>query len=147
MSVTTPTPPAPVASKPLPPESPECAREGFSLVELVIALVILAVGVLGMAGTTAYVVRSITLADLNTERAAALQTAIEQIRAQPFLTLASGTDTVGDYTVKWEVTSPSPVVRNVLIETLGPGLQGSTSGPPVLSPQVYDTFQYTVVRP
>ena len=70
-------------------------RGGFTLVEVIIAITILAFGLLGMAGTTALVVRQVTLADVATERSAALQTTIESLRALPFDSLAAGSDSVG----------------------------------------------------
>ena len=54
---------------------------GFTIVEVIVAMVVLAIGVLGLAGTAAYIVRQVTLADIMTERAAALQTAVERIQA------------------------------------------------------------------
>ncbi|MGQ0561155.1 MAG: type IV pilus modification PilV family protein, partial [Gemmatimonadota bacterium] len=47
------------------------SRDGFTLVELVIALVILAVGVLALAGSSGYVTSQVRIADLRSERAAA----------------------------------------------------------------------------
>lgn len=120
---------------------------GFSLVELVIAVLILSVGVLGLAGTTGYVVRSITLADLNTERAAALQSAMERIRATPFGALSDGADTVGNFELTWEVTLAGANVRDVRIISVGPGLSGTGTGMPSIVPNAADTFEYTVVRP
>ena len=65
---------------------------GFTMVEVIIAIVVLAVGVLGMAGTTAYIVRQITLADVMTERAVALQSVIERLQATPFASVGTGAD-------------------------------------------------------
>src|SRR5690606_31339345 len=59
-------------------------RAGFSLVELIVAVIILAIGVLGLAGTTAFVIRQVTLADVNTERSAALQMVVENLRATSY---------------------------------------------------------------
>ncbi len=120
-------------------------KAGFSLVEVIIAIVILAVGVLGLAGTTAYIVRQITLSDLLTERAVALQRVIEDISALPFDSVKSGTDTIGLFDVKWTVTKAS-TSASIQVVTSGPGLSTSVSNPaPALGPNVADTFVFTVI--
>lgn len=120
-------------------------RAGFSLVEVVIAIVILAVGVLGLAGTTALVVRQVTLGEMTTKRAAAFQTAIEQMRALEWEEIGGGSTTVGDYVVSWWVDSEYTQSKVMKIATLGPGV--STSGGfPTLVQNVADTFTYRLLR-
>lgn len=116
------------------------------MIEVIIAVVVLAVGVLGLAGTTAYIVRQVTLADIMTERAAALQTAIERVQAMDFDTLDVGYDSVGIYGVRWTSAFAGAQLKEVTIVTNGPGLaQGSAF--PLLSRQVADTFVFKVIRP
>lgn len=138
------------ARRPEPGCAPERARasSGFTLIELIFAVVILTIGVLGLAGTTAHVVRTTTLADLRTERAAALQTAIEQLRALPFDSLGSGSDTVGVYEVSWTSTARGPMARDIRVITRGPGLSaaGYAGGLPIILRDVPDTFTYVIVR-
>ena len=122
-------------------------RSGFSLVELVVAVVILAFGVLGLAGTTALVVRQVTLADVNTERAAALQAVVEQIRSTTFSSVGPGSQTVGSYKVEWSVADSTVETKIVRVITSGPGLSKDTSVVPVLSASVQDTFTMIVLRP
>ena len=111
------------------------------------AMVVLAVGVLGLAGTTAYVVRQITLADIMTERAAAVQTAVERVQASDWENLGSGYDSVGIYGVTWSTQLVAAQLKEVTIVTMGPGLQSSdVSGFPLLSQAVADTFQFRVLR-
>jgi Tfp pilus assembly protein PilV len=118
------------------------------MIEVIVALVILAVGVLGLAGTTALVVRQVTLSDVATERAAALETVLERLRAMDsqFDSVGTGADTVGRFTVSWTSTDFG---RNKLVTlvTLGPGLQHGTGSMPHLSPTVADTFVYRVFDP
>lgn len=121
--------------------------EGFTLVEVVIALLILSIGVLGLAGTTGRSLRATTLADLRSERSAALQSVIEQLRALPFDSVTAGTDTVGVYVVDWRSTPRGNLGKDLRIITLGPGLARGESGTlPSLSPQVPDTFYYVMLR-
>jgi type IV pilus assembly protein PilV len=126
-------------------------RTGFSIVELVIAIVILAVGLLGLAGSTAYVIRTVTMADLNTQRAAALQTTIERLRAMPFDSIRTDADSVGAFSVTWTST-PSGAIgsahrKQLVLVTEGPGMRAGEGSPmPVLSHQAVDTFTYVILR-
>ncbi|MGW8267745.1 MAG: type IV pilus modification PilV family protein, partial [Longimicrobiales bacterium] len=80
-------------------------RAGFTIVEVLVAIIILAFGLLGMGGTTALVVRQISLAEVSTERSVALQTTLERLQALPFDSVANGADSVGIFEVRWEVTA------------------------------------------
>ena len=123
-------------------------RQGFSMVEVIIAIVVLAVGVLGFAGTTAYIVRQVTLADVMTERSAALQTTIERLQAMDFDDVGYGSDSVGVFAVRWSSQSETTQSKLVTILTLGPGLHTSATNPfPMLGPNVLDTFEYRVIKP
>jgi Tfp pilus assembly protein PilV len=136
---------------PLPHSGPALAEgrtAGFSIVELVIAVIILAVGVLGLAGTTALVVRQVTLADVNTERSAALQTVIERIRATNTNTITPGSQTIGSYAVSWTITDSTNLSRTVRVITTGPGLRkDSAAVVPMLGASVADTFTLVMLRP
>ena len=82
-------------------------ERGFSIVELLVALVVLTVGLLSMAATTGYVSTQVRAGDLRTERAAALQQVIENLRATPFDELDTVTEaeavTIGDFQFWWTV--------------------------------------------
>jgi prepilin-type N-terminal cleavage/methylation domain-containing protein len=119
-------------------------RAGFSMVEVIIAMVILAVGVLGLAGTTAYIVRNVTYADLMTERAAAFQTIVDRIQSLPFDSVGSGSDSVGIFAVTWSSTLDGPQNKIVEIVTVGPGVLRANI--PLNNPQVVDTFEFRVLR-
>lgn len=120
------------------------------MVEVIIAIVILAFGLLGMAGTTAVLVRQITLSDVATKRNAAQQTVIERLRAADWenlsTTYASGTQTIGAFEVSWTVTSPSNQWGVLEVITVGPGLGRGTGGFPMLTDNVADTFTYRILR-
>jgi prepilin-type N-terminal cleavage/methylation domain-containing protein len=123
-------------------------RGGFSLVELTVAVVILAIGVLGLAGTTLFVVRQVTLADVSTERAAALQAAVERIRATVYTTVGSGSQTTGSYSVSWAVSDSTNVTKTVRGITTGPGLRKDTAAVvPTLGNSVADTSTLILLKP
>ena len=122
----------------------DLGSSGFSLMELMVALVILAIGVLGLAGVSAYTVQKVTAAELDTERGAALQTVVEQIRSVPFETLDDGADSVGLFEVEWTVEK-APSHATVEIVTTGPGrAPGSERGMSLIADAVVDTFTYTL---
>jgi Tfp pilus assembly protein PilV len=129
------------------PDGPARPGQGFTIVELVIAVIILSFAVLGLAGTTALVVRQVTLADVNTERSAAQQEVIERLRATSTSTITNGSTTVGSYTVAWSVTDSSSYGRTVRVITTGPGLSKASSAvTPMLTNNVADTFNFVKLK-
>jgi Tfp pilus assembly protein PilV len=114
------------------------------MVEVVIALVILAVGILGMAGSTAHIVRQITLADLMTERSVAFQTIIDRLQSLPYDSVGSGSDSVGVFYLRWSSTPDGAQTKMVRIWTQGPGMGGTTSR--TNNPQKLDSFDFRVLR-
>ena len=122
-------------------------RRGFTVVEVVVALIILTVGVLGLAATTVYVVQQTTLAEVATERAAAVQTVVEQLRARPYPAVSDSSGSYGPYEVSWTVV-PGNRSKLVTIVSVGPGLQSAEGqGMPRLHGAVADTFSYRILRP
>jgi prepilin-type N-terminal cleavage/methylation domain-containing protein len=119
------------------------ATSGFTIIEVIIAMMILTIGVLGLAGTTAYFVRQVTQADLMTERTAAFQTVVDRLQSLPYDSVTSGTDSVGIYAVKWTTANNGSQNKTVTIVTVGPGTRGA---PPQNDPQVTDTFAFRILR-
>jgi prepilin-type N-terminal cleavage/methylation domain-containing protein len=126
------------------PPTSRRASAGFSLVEVIIAIVILAVGVLGLAGTTAYIVRNVTLSDLMTERSAVFQTIVDRLQSLPFDSVKSGSDSIGVFAVRWTSVLDGPQTKIVTIITTGPGLANNPV--PTNNPRQVDTFQFRVLR-
>jgi Tfp pilus assembly protein PilV len=115
-------------------------------VEVLIAMLILTMGILGLAQTTAFVMRQVTVSDLSDNRAAALQGAVEQVRAIHFDSLGDGADTVGSFIVQWTVEATSSTrSRQVTFVTTGPGLE-TVGGFPQLTDNVAETLVYRVNR-
>lgn len=122
------------------------ARGGFSLIEVIVALIVLTMGVLGMAATTGFVVRQTTAADMRTNRTAALQTVLERLRATPWTSIGPGSDAVGHFDVTWSSVSDG-ITKEVTVVTVGPGITTVEGAGPRFSDQVADTFVYRIIRP
>lgn len=118
-------------------------RGGFTMVEVIIAIVILAIGILGLAGSTGYLVRTVTLGDLMTERSVASQSVIDRLQSLPYDNVTTGSDSVGIYAVSWEAVDDGPQSKILSVVTLGPGL---VSGSMIQSASVADTFVFRILR-
>lgn len=121
-------------------------RSGFTIIEIVIALIVLTVGVLALAGTTGYIIRQVTLANVMTKRAAAFQTTIDHLQAIPYADVGSGTNSLGNYTISWSSVNEGSQSKMVTIVTVGPGLTMAAGTLPILASQVADTFQFRVLN-
>ena len=123
-------------------------RAGFSLIELIIAVVILTVGLLGFASTTGFMFRQSTMAKLRTKRVAAVVSVVENLKAQTFENVTYGGETVGDFSMSWTSLAIGIDTKLVRIISTGPGARSTVSSPmPALSDQVADTFTYRLLRP
>jgi type IV pilus assembly protein PilV len=102
-----------------------CRRDGFSMVEVLMALFVLSVGILAIAATTGHVFTRLHDAGRRTERAFAIQQAVERVRAIPFSQVGTsmGTSVVGDFTVTTELTTATTQVARVRVVTIGPGFR------------------------
>jgi len=121
-------------------------REGFSLVELVVAMMVLTVGLLAMATSTGYVAARIRSSNWDTQRSVAREQIIERLRATPFADLGnSAADTiVGRFTMRWREVTPAPNnnVRRILVIAAGPAYR-----PGAAMTVVTDTFVVDIARP
>lgn len=122
------------------------SRGGFSLVEVVVAMVVLTYGLLGLAGTTLYFVREVTVADLATKRTVAVRSTMERARALPFDTVGTGVDSIGEYQLAWSATPETSRTKLIRVIATGPGLMSGTAGP-VIEAAAVDTIDFVVYRP
>ena len=122
---------------------------GFSLVELVMALFVLSFGVLGLATTTLFVTRQLTLSEVTTARATAVQSVMERLRATPYDSIGAGQETIGPMVVSWSVTVANAQTKTIRIVSVGPGQVSFTESQsiPMLSAGVVEleqTAEYVV---
>lgn len=103
-------------------------RNGFTLIELMLAMLIFTVAVMALASSTGFMSLQLHAADLRTERSVAHQQAMEQLRAEDFDALVSASKgsgaQIGDYTVWWNVAELQWALKEVDVYTEGPGFQG-----------------------
>jgi prepilin-type N-terminal cleavage/methylation domain-containing protein len=119
-------------------------RAGFTMVEVIMAMLILTVGLLGLAGATGYMVRTVTLGDLMTERSVAFQSTIDRLQSLPYDNVTTGSDSVGIFAVSWESANDGPQSKVVTLVTVGPGVVPGAAF--VQSPSVADTFVFRILR-
>lgn len=114
------------------------------MIEVIIAMVILAIGLLGLAGATGYMVQTVTLGDLMTERSAAFQSTIDRLQSLPYDNVTTGSDAVGIFAISWSSVDDGPQSKLVTLVTVGPGVVPGS--PHLRSPSVADTFVFRILR-
>ena len=102
-------------------------RDGFSMIEVIVGMMIFVVGVLALASSTGFVAMQIEAADLRSERNVAVQTVTERMRAGDFDAIS--TRPAGDavsaagYSVWWDVTELEWAHKEITLYVQGPGYQ------------------------
>lgn len=93
--------------------SPRSGREGFTLVEIMIALIVLAFGALAVAGLSAVLIESNRGATNRTRADEALYQKVEEFQSIPYRSIANGSDTVSiggvTFTRTWTIDPNTPV--------------------------------------
>jgi len=119
---------------------------GFSLVEVVVAIVVLSVGVLAMAASTGYIAAEVRSSTFNTQRAVARRQVIEQLRAMPFDNIScttAGSGAVGRYSMEWRTTCLSTNLKRILVIASGPAVVSQRAARQNLT----DTAVVEIARP
>ena len=119
---------------------------GFTVIELLVALVVLSVGLLAMASVMGTLILQTRAADIRTERSFAVQQVTERLRAQPFGAIGdraeADAETVGSYDVWWNVADGTSTKRQIAVITKGPGY---VPGSGFVEAKL-DTFRITLAR-
>lgn len=89
-------------------------RWGFTLVEVMVALVILATALLSLAAAAGLAVRQLYYSQTDTEWWTAVQLQLEELSSQGFQNVADGSATVEGYPMSWTVSGPDP--KTVTVE-------------------------------
>lgn len=94
--------------------------EGFSLIEVMVAMVILGIGLLGVAQMIPMAMAGVTQAGVRTRAVQAAQEQLDDLRSTDFsdAALQAGTysETQGNYTLDWVITDDDPVARTKRID-------------------------------
>lgn len=101
---------------------------GFTITEVVVAIMIFSVGVLGLAGTAASVTRMVGRGQQSNRAAALASVRFEILKSETLIgttcgSLASGSSTEGRYTLSWTVTTVG-TGRQVTIAVTTPTARG-----------------------
>ena len=107
------------------------SEAGFSTVEIVVAVMLLSVGVLGIARASADMTRALSQGDRMATAALYSQERIELLRAGGCDAMAAGTETKpGGYTLRWSVAQPTvsetKLIRMVTSYSSGRGTRADT---------------------
>lgn len=88
-------------------------RAGFTLVELIVAMLMLTIGLLGLAGVGAVVLKQMKGGTYQTIAASIAQSRFEQLEGDPCASIVSGSATSRGMTEKWTVTTLGPRAKTV----------------------------------
>ena len=83
------------------------SRVGFTIVEMIVAIMIFSVGVMGLAGTAAYVARQMNGGMQQTLAATIAQSRLDLIAGSGCRTVVDGSATMKGITETWRVDRPA----------------------------------------
>ena len=86
---------------------PRRPRRGFTLIEMIIAIVVMSIGVMGLAGTATYVATQMGGGKAQTLAATLATKVADSLAARRCSALVNGSQTKRDVTVTWTVADSS----------------------------------------
>ena len=103
-------------------------RSGFTIIEIMVAMLVLTVGLLALAGSAALVTRMVTQGHLDTEASTVAAQRFEILRSQPCDSISGDTATMGPHATTWTVTTiANGRARQVTVQVASPTTRGSRS--------------------
>ena len=100
---------------------PRATRDGFTLVEVMVAIVILAIGILGLAATASVVTRQMTGAVHQSVAATVAYSRMEHIRSSDCMIMkdsTSGSAVTRNVSEQWTITVPVQKQALLVTETI-----------------------------
>lgn len=102
------------------------SQRGFTIVEILVAIMILSVGLMGLVTTAGLVTRMIAQGHRYTEASALANERIEILRSQGCPAVATGTQTRGAYVISWQVVAlAAPKGRSLVVNVQSPTTRGT----------------------
>lgn len=95
-------------------------RSGVSIIELLVAVTLLATVIVGLAASSLYASRLVTRSRVRLEATEFLQAELERLSALPYDSLASGSRSVAEGSATWTVLDSVRYRRIVLITNYSP---------------------------
>lgn len=89
-------------------------QSGFTLTELLISVVVIAIGVVGFASAVGLASTELWVGKRDTEVSMALVEQAEILKATPYDSLQSGSSTIDEYDLTWTVVGVDP--KRVVLE-------------------------------
>lgn len=123
-------------------------ESGFSLIEVIVAMLILSVGILAMGASTGHVMAQIQASELRTERMGAVRQAAEMLRGTEWGSLENACQAAGEtfgtdhYDLACDVQLVSGNLKQVNLVTAGPGFRDGR-----FDTTVADTFAISIANP
>ena len=102
-------------------------RRGFSLVEVLIALALLSMVALGLAGSAALALSQVAKARQDMQYSADVEQVADSIVAAGYTNAVSGSETIRGRSVSWIVTNPTAKSRQVEIVVQRRGLANTSA--------------------
>lgn len=102
-------------------------RGGFSLLEVLIAVTLLSMVVLGLAGSAALALSQVTKARQDLQYAADVEQVADSIVAAGYTNAVSGSETIRGRSVSWVVTNPTAKSRQVEMVVQRRGLANTST--------------------
>jgi prepilin-type N-terminal cleavage/methylation domain-containing protein len=104
----------------------QLAQRGFTIVEVLVAVMLLSVGLLALVGSAAVATRMISQGRRYTEASAEANQRLEILRSQTCAAMSDGSATQGRFTVAWTVTTDATGrARQVALQVVSPTATGT----------------------